>query len=90
MTPGEFRDIVKTAREFGLSHVKLGELEFHLSVASAKGAAGSIDPIPTDSPSPAEEPIKHQIEQLASLMKLSDTDLVDKLFPEPEPPEESA
>lgn len=39
--------------------------------------AAPLTSLPTD-----PNPIEHKLEELSSLMKLSDTDLVDKLFPD--------
>ena len=44
--------------------------------------------LPEGVPLEPSEPIKHKVEALTSLLKLSDTDLVDQLFPETQQIEE--
>lgn len=83
MTPGEFREFAKTMREFGLTRVKMGdvELEFAPSLGGSIGNAQS-DPTPVGTTSAESNPIEHKVEQLTSLMKLGDVALVDALFPD--------
>jgi hypothetical protein len=44
------------------------------------------DPV-ADAPKADPDPIQHKIEELTSIMKLSDHDLVDRLFPDTAEPE---
>lgn len=85
MTPRKFKEIAIAMNEFGLSHVKMGDVELwrdslaaKVLVPEAKDAIsdGSIPSLATD------DPIKHKVEQLTSLLKLGDTELVDQLFPD--------
>jgi len=91
MTPGEFREFAKAMQEFGLSRVKIGDVV--MVMAPFKPASAPVQteiPRGTSAETSASDPIKHKVEQLASLMKLSDFELVDQLFPEPTEAEESA
>lgn len=81
MTPGEFREIVKTMKDFGVSHVKMGDLELTMEASRAEPAKASIS-VPVEAPAESSDPIKHKVEQMTSLLKLSDQELVDTLFPD--------
>lgn len=89
MTPGEFREIIKTMKDYGVSHVKMGDLEVNMggegsNIPSSSPAIneGGSSGYAEGSPTQQEDPIKHKIEEMTSLMKLSDDALVDRLFPE--------
>lgn len=96
MTPGEFREFAKTMREFGIARVKTRDIELTLTeLEPAKVANPAIEEAPISKisgisnalapfPQP-DEPIKHKMEQLSSLLKLSDHELVDELFPDNDP-----
>ena len=89
MTPGEFREVVKVMKEFGLSKLKMGDLEISMqnnSPVQHKQSYREPNSLPPPSPLTGEtesDPVQHKVEQLNSLLKLSDTELVDHLFPEP-------
>lgn len=94
MTPGEFREIAKAMQEFGLSRVKMGDVEIECGGSIGNAVSGNREEKSTLAPltslkSP-EDPIEHKIDQLASLMKLGDAELVDELFPDHTDQEESA
>lgn len=76
------KSIAKTMRDYGISHLKCGDLEIQFGSATPQVSQANYFAKPPDD-NAASDPIKHQVEQLNSLMKLSDTELVDKLFPEP-------
>lgn len=90
MTPGEFKRFAKTMRDFGISHFKMGDVEINMGQDILKETIA--DKVPTSevagsNPALAATPeedniIKHKVEQLESLMKLSDMELVDELFPD--------
>lgn len=69
MTPSEIRALVETLRACGVTHFKEGELELNL------GPAPSL-------PQVSDKEIEHKNIELTSLLKLTDTDLVDRLFPD--------
>ncbi len=73
MTIEETKELIKTLRECGVTRYKTTDIELDLGPAPA---------INIDAPAPAPVEIKHKVEELTSLLKLSDTDLVDRLFPD--------
>lgn len=82
MTPGEFREYAAVMREFGISQLKMGDVEWTMgSTIQPIQQEQQLD-VPLDAPSAQEDPIKHKIEAMTSLLKLSDHDLVDQLFPD--------
>ncbi len=83
MSIEEIRAVAQIMQDFGLSHVKTDSLELSRD-CSTPPAAKALPIIPPDAPvATTEDPIKHKIEELTSLMKMDDMDLVDQLFPEP-------
>ncbi len=74
MTPKEIKTLIKTLRAAGVMHYKTPELELKLDPIEPRKRARSK---PTD-----ESEIKHKAEELTSLLKLSDQDLVDRMFPD--------
>lgn len=70
MTPAEIVTLVETLRSSGVTHFKSGDLELTL---------GPVVPRET-----TEDPkMIHKVQELTSLLKLSDVELMDRLFPEP-------
>lgn len=95
MTPGEIKSIARTMREFGIHRIKADGFEMELGLVPAGNNKAEFFPenrtTPVDAPTEASDPIKHKVEEMISVMKLSDTELVDRLFPEhSEQDEESA
>jgi hypothetical protein len=88
MTPGEFREIAKAMQEFGIARFKSGDTEVIARKAPTTTAEASPKAafIPNDTPAQlqnaSDDPIKHKVEELTSLMKLGDIELVDRLFPD--------
>jgi hypothetical protein len=98
MTPGEFREFAKAMREFGIQKAKLGDTElelFHVEQSppsvpaqvpifqkQAISAQLETPPLVGGMPADDKDPIQHRIEQVVSLMKLGDNELVDAMFPE--------
>jgi hypothetical protein len=97
MTPGEFKDYAKTMCDFGISSLKMGNDEIirnPMAVISSVDIPNiNAETSQNNASSPgileksamvglSVDPIQHKTEQLASLLKLSDTDLVDQLFPD--------
>lgn len=82
MSPAEIKALVKALSASGVTHFKTPELELSFG---AKPQADPLkqDNIPLDAPVSAEDPIKHKVEEMVSLMKLSEQDLVMRLFPDP-------
>ena len=94
MTPSELIKLVKALKESGVTHFKHGDLDIVMGAPVIAQAPTPIlaEPIPLDAPVEVSPEIKHKVEELSSLLKLSDNDLVDQLFPDnyPEDQEESA
>ena len=102
MTPKQIREIAETMRDCGITHLKTGTLEMTCqagvrpSIAPEAGVkafvpspvASTQDPPIEAGPPVEEEKIPHNVQQLASLLKLNDLELVDQLFPEPKEPSE--
>lgn len=87
MTPGEFKEIAKAMREYGIGKVKMGDIEFELLSEqvlskSEESSIGGKTSLPEGISLDPSDPIKHKVDQMRSLMKLSDTELVDQLFPD--------
>jgi hypothetical protein len=82
MTSGEFKEIAQAMKEFEISHVKMGDCEFTRGgVISSHSQILNSVPIANPIHDP-NDPIKHKVDQMTSLMKLSDSELVDQLFPD--------
>lgn len=72
MTPAEIKDLVQTLRDCGVTHYKSGDIELDLGPA----------PLPLEAPTIATAEIINKVEEMTSLLKLGDKDLVDRLFPD--------
>lgn len=89
MTPKEIKTLVKALKAAGVTHYKTAELELNLATSQSfaspnvsretKKAPKAQLPLLTHE---EEKPIEHKVVELTSLLKLSDTDLVDRLFPD--------
>lgn len=94
MKPKEFKAIAKAMRECGVSHFKCGDTEIQMAqelpVERKNKRIKQSAPISPTTPPEHSDPIEHKVEALASLMKLSDSDLVDELFPDHTADQESA
>lgn len=74
--PKNLREVIQVLKEFGVSQFKSDEFEMTLS--NSPLPIVQLPPIPA-----AEEAeIKHKVEELTSLLKLGDAELVDRLFPD--------
>lgn len=80
MEPKQLKKLVKQLRAMGISYYKDQTVELELGSAPSKPTRQS-----TVSPTEIVESdkIPHVVQDLKSVMALSDTDLVDRLFPEP-------
>lgn len=88
MTPGEFKKIAQTMKLFGITRFRMGDVEIDLGSSQAVVPHRTVE-APMETQEPSSDPIKHRVEQVGSLLKLSDHELVDQLFPEHHPPEAS-
>ncbi len=87
MTPKEIKTLIKTLRAAGVTHFKSGDVELILLPSETKPVVPrETKPkeiiIPLDAPHEEDKPIQHKVVELTSLLKLSDTELVDQLFPD--------
>ncbi len=83
----DLEKLLQALKEAGVTHYKTADLELRFSDVPVKPVH-----VPVDAPVSATEEIKHEVHELTSLLKLSDVELVDRLFPDtqPEEAEESA
>ncbi len=85
MTPKEIKSLIKTLRAAGVRHYKTPELELNLEPFPEKVSretTKAISKVALDAPYEPDKTPEHKVEELTSLLKLSDTDLVDRLFPD--------
>lgn len=73
MTPKQLKALAKTMRENGITKLRTKDIELDLSE--------SFTPKARKLKEPENKEIKHKIEQLDHIMKLSDSELLDRLFP---------
>ncbi len=92
--------LLKLLRAHGVTHFKSHEVELnigapHTESLDAMSPVPSAERVETKGPEhggaipPVENPIPHHLNEVRSLLKLSDEDLVDQLFPLPKPTEET-
>lgn len=88
MNAKELKAIIKTLKEAGVSNFKTPELELSFKAVESISHETKIPSQPELKAKPLDAPIdepseiKHKVEELTSLLKLSDVDLVDRLFPD--------
>lgn len=100
MTPEELMAIMKVASLTDSVYIKTDYLELRRgTLQHAQSVPEKLDspiestqtPVASDPEPPLdpekEKEIAHKIEEMDSLMKVSDADLIDRLFPLPEDPE---
>jgi hypothetical protein len=83
--PKNLRDVCEVLREFNVGYFKTSEIELTMSLsalANKISAPNNSQPKDPEVSPEEEKEIKHKVEELTSLMRLSDTDLVDRLFPD--------
>lgn len=73
MTPKELKQLVKTMRGLGVTSLKDGALELTITQsAPAKAKPQDI----------SDDKIKHTVENMQSVMRLGDAQLMEMLFPD--------
>lgn len=84
LTPKEIKALVKTLRAAGVLQFKTPDIELSLApiIVPELVKEPVARPIPLDTSAEEEKPIEHKVVELTSLLKLSDKDLVDRLFPD--------
>lgn len=83
--PKNLREVIHVLKEYGVTYFKSDEMELKLDVTAQEDgkipfplAQSTSVPIKKD-----EDPeIKHKVDELTSLLRLGDEDLVDRLFPD--------
>jgi hypothetical protein len=92
MSPKEIKSLIKTLRAAGCNYYKNGDLELHLGPVPQKQKEKSLPSVksaPLENSTVDQSPeIPHVVQEMTSLMKMSDSDLVERLFPIPVLPEE--
>lgn len=91
MKPKDLVSIIRACKDSGITYLKTNEFEIKFSKGDSEIEIAPVvahapiaeSPSPVFEQSPDEEEIKHKVEELTSLMKLSDSDLVEQLFPLP-------
>jgi hypothetical protein len=85
----DIKEVMQLMRDFSVSHLKTGEIE--LSIAETKAVEKPLTnvlqekiPAPIVVPEVTMDAVPHKVAETLSVLKLSDEDLVDKLFPLPE------
>jgi hypothetical protein len=83
MTPKDIKKLIKMLRDSGVTHYKTAELELNLAPLPTKEPKTPlVKAIPLETATEEDKPIEHTEMQLTSLLKLSDVDLLDRLFPD--------
>jgi hypothetical protein len=89
MNPSKAEKLFKLMKSYGVSHFKSLEVEIRIDLggpAQLKPESSiptSVEKIPEPQAiPPVEVEIPHHVNEVANLLKLNDSDLVDKLFPD--------
>lgn len=77
MNLDETKALIEMLRASGITHYKTSEIELNIGSAPV-----SVQPVIQLDALENEKPIPHVVQELTSLLKLSDVDLVDRLFPD--------
>lgn len=88
MTSFELRNFAVVMKEFGIYYLKNGDTEIHMSDRPSLDKTDKAEVI--NAPSEDNNPIQHKVEEMVSLLKMDDNDLLDTLFPDTHPPQEEA
>ena len=87
MNPEKAEKLFALMKQYGVEYFKHDELEIKLTPGVEIAKAPAITPkktkkVPVQAAPPVEMPIPHHVNEVANLLKLSDNDLVDKMFPD--------
>ena len=80
MDPQCLKEYAGVMRDIGIYRFKLQDVEFIMGTPPENFQDDY--PSSEDSHAVDVEPIKHKVEEMSSLLKLNDQDLVDHLFPD--------
>lgn len=75
MDLASLKALIDLLRESGVTRYKYDSIELEMTIKEPA-------PIAIDAPAPVPDQIKHKVEEMTSLLKLSDIELVDQLFPD--------
>ena len=90
MDSKELRKVAKVMKDFGITHFKNAEFELSISADVVFDRIAKTRKRRAKATDEVDEEIQHKIEELNSVMKIGDNDLVDRLFPDHTQDEESA
>lgn len=93
MNPLKAEQLFKLMKQYGVSHFKHKELEIRTDGGPATPEVTkpnseiwtplvSKELTPSQAAPPVESKVPHHVNEVASLLKLNDEELVDKLFPD--------
>lgn len=99
MNPQKLEKILSLMKSYGVEYFRHEELEIKIGSEPKEQPAPQtkeqvkqqildIKTPPSQAAPPVESNIPHHVNEVANLLKLSDDELVDKLFPEYAPPKE--
>lgn len=91
MTADELINIIATCHQAGVRSLRSGDLHIKFGPARPKAPKQDaprmpVQPAPELTPEQAAK-IEHKIEEMESVMKLGDPDLIERMFPLPKEPE---
>jgi hypothetical protein len=78
MSPKEIKALVKTLRSLGVTHYKTADIDLLITPEKPVVAKAKSKKLLEKE----EKEIKHKIEEMTSLMKMGDVELIDRLFPD--------
>lgn len=91
MTSSEIVELIKALKESGVMYFKQGDLELEFDTYTQKKTAAvkiPFEPVSLEKPPEIpEKEVPHIVQEMRSLFKASDMELVDNLFPLPKPEE---
>lgn len=84
MTGSEIESLVQALRASGVQRFKSKdfEIEFIREAPQVEKPLPAVLKEESSSSKEPDKPIEHKVEELESILKLSDQDLVDRLFPD--------
>ncbi len=97
MTAKQMAELIGVLRASGVEHFKSADMEIRFAPAQANhvtdkpsypspnAAVASTSPGTAAAAPPVEMKIPHHVNEVAKLLKLSDNDLVDRMFPDHSP-----
>jgi hypothetical protein len=85
----ELFDLIARLKEAGVTHFKNADIELVLTPKTQSAPPANLTPVSLEIPpgEPDQEP-PHIVQQMKSLLKLSDEELIEQLFPLPKPLDE--